>query len=48
VLIQYLRKIFGDPYVTFNHPDELMFSKYKGILVFEVDSWNDSSGHATI
>lgn len=47
-LISYLKKIFGAPDIVFEHPNEIAFSKYKGILVFEVDEWIDASGHATI
>ncbi|MCP3849934.1 MAG: hypothetical protein GY694_06815 [Gammaproteobacteria bacterium] len=27
---------------------EVLFSKHKGFLVFEVDQWRDATGHATI
>ncbi len=47
-LIKYLRKTFGEPDHVFEPPTKSVISKYKGILVFEVDSWSDASGHATI
>lgn len=47
-LIKFLRKKFGEPDVTFKNPSQISFSKHKGILVFEVDSWDDATGHATI
>jgi len=47
-LIKYLRKIFGEPDHIFEPPLQSEISKYKGILVFEVDTWSDATGHATI
>lgn len=47
-LLLYLKNVFGDPDHTLNKPTALDFSRYKGILVFEVDAWTDATGHATI
>lgn len=47
-MINYLRKVFGEPDYKFSSPTSIMFSKHRGILVFEVDSWSDATGHATI
>ena len=47
-MIAYLKKVFGDPDEVFLSPNEIDFSRKKGILVFEVDQWIDASGHATI
>lgn len=47
-LIKYLKKIYGEPDVTFKNPNEVLLSKHKGILVFKVNEWRDATGHATI
>lgn len=47
-LISYLRKVFGEPDFTFANPTASTLAKHKGILVFEVDTWSDATGHATI
>jgi len=43
-----LTKKFGNPDYTISNPTSLKVSKYKGLIVFEVDEWVDASGHATI
>lgn len=47
-LIQYLKKIFGDPDYIIENPTASKLAKYKGIVIFEVDQWIDASGHATV
>ena len=47
-MTSYLKKVFGNPDLTFKDPQEISFSDKKGILVFDVDQWIDASGHATI
>lgn len=47
-LIQYLNKIYGKPDHVIENPTTSKITKFKGILVFEVDQWSDASGHATI
>lgn len=47
-LIKFLRRELGEPDHTFIIPTASKLSKHKGILVFEVDQWNDATGHATI
>jgi hypothetical protein len=47
-MIAYLKNIYGEPDVIFSSPNEINFSKKKGILVFDVEQWTDASGHATI
>ncbi|WP_082674149.1 type VI secretion system amidase effector protein Tae4 [Thiohalocapsa sp. ML1] len=47
-LISYLQQTFGGPDHTFSDPTPAMLSSHKGILVFEVDTWNDATGHATL
>lgn len=47
-MIQYLEKAFGKADHSFDNPTAQDLSTHKGILVFEVDSWSDASGHATI
>ena len=47
-LIKFLKKTLGEPDHVFNLPTAQKISKFKGILIFEVDQWNDATGHATI
>ncbi len=47
-MIKYLAKAFGKPDATYVAPTPEKLANYKGIVVFEVDSWNDATGHATI
>lgn len=47
-IIKFMKMKFGEPDVTFKNPNEVLLSKHKGILVFEVDAWRDATGHATI
>jgi hypothetical protein len=47
-MIDYLKKIFGDPDHKFDKPTAFALAKHKGILVFEVEAWSDATGHATI
>jgi Type VI secretion system (T6SS), amidase effector protein 4 len=48
-MIRYLEDNFGEPDVTVvNEPFQDKLKSKKGIIVFEVDAWNDASGHATL
>ena len=47
-LITYLKEIFGDPDQVIHMPTLSKVAAYKGIMVFEVDGWDDATGHATI
>ncbi|WP_418647847.1 type VI secretion system amidase effector protein Tae4 [Thauera butanivorans] len=47
-LIQYLKRKFGEPDYVIDDPTASKLAKHKGIVVFEVSQWVDSSGHATI
>lgn len=48
-LIKYLKKHFGEPdIVVVNKPYEKEFRGKKGIIIFDVDVWDDASGHATL
>lgn len=47
-LISFLYQEFGDPEVVVDSPNAHKLSKYKGILVVDVDTWLDASGHASI
>jgi len=48
-LIKYLTKKYGKPdLVVEGAPYESKFSGKKGIIVFDVDAWDDASGHATL
>ncbi len=48
-LIKYLENNFGSPdIVVKNKPFQRELKGKKGIIIFEVDAWNDASGHATL
>lgn len=47
-MIKFLRKTFGEPDYTISDPTAAKLAKHKGILVVEVDQWQDATGHATI
>ena len=48
-LIKYLEKTYGKADLTVvNKPYVKEFKGKKGIIIFEVDSWDDASGHATL
>lgn len=47
-LIDFLKKRFGEPDVIFTTPTIGKLLPYKGIVVFEVDQWDDATGHATV
>ena len=46
-LFVFLRQKFGPPDRTITQPTEQKFRGVKGLIVFEVESWSDASGHAT-
>lgn len=48
-MIKYLKTHFGEPdIVVVNKPYQAKLKGKKGIIVFEVDAWDDASGHATL
>jgi hypothetical protein len=48
-LIKFLNRSFGEPDVSvINKPYQDAIRGKKGIIVFEVDGWDDASGHATL
>lgn len=47
-LINYLNYIFGKPDDELTNPKADHFSNKKGIIVFDVPSWSDATGHATL
>lgn len=47
-LVSFMRKSFGEPDEIINIPTKSKLIPYKGIVVFEVDQWDDATGHATI
>jgi len=47
-LMRHLKSLFGEPDKTFVAPTPGKLSTDKGILVFEVEGWDDATGHATI
>jgi len=48
-LIKYLKENYGEPDVSvINKPYQERFKGEKGIIVFEIDAWDDASGHATL
>ncbi|HHF3143312.1 type VI secretion system amidase effector protein Tae4 [Vibrio alginolyticus] len=47
-LVDFLRNEFGEPDQTIENPTVEKLSKYRGILVVDVESWSDASGHATL
>jgi hypothetical protein len=47
-MMTHLEKTFGAPDFTYIAPTPEKLSANRGILVFEVDGWNDATGHATI
>jgi len=48
-LIKYLKANFGEPDISVvNKPYQEKLKGKKGIIVFEVDAWDDASGHATL
>lgn len=48
-LIRYLKMQFGEPdFVVENKPYEKELKSKKGIIIFDVDVWDDASGHATL
>ena len=48
VMIDFLIKIFGKPDTTYVAPTIEKLLGHKGILIFEVEGWDNASGHATI
>ena len=48
-LIKYLKANYGEPDTTVvNKPHQVKFKGKNGIIIFEVDAWDDASGHATL
>lgn len=47
-LITFLQREFGTPDKTVSNPKPSDFKQKKGILVFEVDIWDDATGHVTL
>lgn len=48
-LIKYLKSNFGEPDISVvNKPYQEKLKGKKGIIIFEVDAWDDASGHATL
>mgnify|MGYP000194525112 CR=1 FL=1 len=48
-MIKYLTNKFGPPDIIIkNKPYQSALRGKKGIIVFEVDAWDDASGHATL
>ena len=47
-LITFLKKSFGKPDATIHRPTMEKVSRFRGIIVFEVNQWSDATGHATI
>jgi hypothetical protein len=47
-LIGFLRHTFGKPDIILTGPRVAGLGTKKGLLVFEVDIWNDASGHVTL
>ena len=47
-LVIYLKTIFDDPDEVIHIPTLEKVALYKGIIVFEVDGWDDATGHATL
>ena len=47
-MIKYLTSTFGEPDVSYIAPTAGKLSTQKGIILFEVDGWQDATGHATI
>ncbi|HFQ5414446.1 type VI secretion system amidase effector protein Tae4 [Vibrio campbellii] len=47
-LINFLYQKFGEPELVVQNPNANKLSEYKGILVVDVDTWLDASGHASI
>ncbi len=48
-MVKYLTKIFGKPDISIQgKPYQTELKGKKGIIVFEVDAWDDASGHATL
>ena len=47
--MKFLKRSFGEPDVSvINKPYQDAIRGKKGIIVFEVDGWDDASGHATL
>ena len=45
----FIESTFGKPDLTFTKPyDMTELSKYKGIMLFDVDIWRDATGHYTL
>ena len=48
-MVKYLTKNFGEPDISIQgKPYQTELKGKKGIIVFEVDAWDDASGHATL
>ncbi len=47
-IVKYLTKLFGKHDHEFIAPTPEKLAGHKGIIVFEVDGWDDATGHATI
>lgn len=47
-LIAFIEKRFGKPDQTFPLPSVQKLANSKGIVIFEVDVWDDATGHATV
>ncbi len=47
-LLIFLTQTFGKPDKTILNPKPSDFSGVKGILIFNVQGWNNASGHATL
>ncbi|MBL1432920.1 MAG: type VI secretion system amidase effector protein Tae4 [Gammaproteobacteria bacterium] len=49
-LLDFLRRNFGEPDITISSPtiEKLLIRNPKGIIVFEVDQWDDATGHTTV
>jgi len=47
-LIKFLKESFGEPDEEILMPTLEKLLPYKGIIVFEVDLWDDATGHATV
>ena len=48
-LIKYMESKFGPPDIVIkNKPFQSELRGKKGVIIFEVDAWNDASGHATL
>ncbi|MCC2596367.1 type VI secretion system amidase effector protein Tae4 [Pusillimonas sp. MFBS29] len=47
-LAPHLQNLFGKPDLVVQNPTPTSFAGKKGIIVFDVDVWNDASGHVTL